>query len=272
MWLIYQITNRITGKRYIGVTGRSLRTRWHGHLNHAADHGRTGALQRSIRKYGPQTFLIELVTEAIDEREAGAIERALIAERRTMVPFGYNMTTGGEDTVGFRHSAETKQKLREKLLAKPEQLARIAAMAANRKGAKQTPEARARMSAAKIGNRNAAGRVISEETRAKFRAAVERRKTNGTWFKPRQVGEYPHSDETRARLSTSHLARAQTEDGRAAIRAVASKRQKINDSQVSEIRKLAAAGERTSVLARKFGVSPQLISLIKSGTRRQLSN
>src|ERR1700723_3714107 len=56
-FIIYCQTNRITGKRYIGQTKFTLRSRWKEHVQYARA-GQVGCRYffAAIRKYGPDAF------------------------------------------------------------------------------------------------------------------------------------------------------------------------------------------------------------------------
>lgn len=91
--LIYKISNINTGKCYIGKTTKSIEERFKNHL-YSSKHGSNTILHKSIRKHGIDVFDIEIIEnccENIDERE-----KYWINEFDSMMPNGYNMTTGGE--------------------------------------------------------------------------------------------------------------------------------------------------------------------------------
>jgi group I intron endonuclease len=111
--IVYQVTNRVNGKKYIGITSVSLRKRWSRHIEKANSKTKTkNALQHAILKYGPDAFdVVEL--ERMESFEAAAMrERELIAELDT-IRRGYNRTSGGEGLVGWKHSLEVCAKLSE---------------------------------------------------------------------------------------------------------------------------------------------------------------
>jgi len=86
--IIYKIVNQVNGKFYVGKTTKSIEERFAKHrYNHS---GGNTYLYRSMRKYGFENFLIEVlehVNHDLDEREKFWI-RALKPE--------YNMTEGGD--------------------------------------------------------------------------------------------------------------------------------------------------------------------------------
>lgn len=172
--IVYCLHNRVTGKRYIGVTTMPLATRWYQHV-WRAENGRDTVLSQAIRKHGKDAFDVSTVASALPGSSIEALfnlERAVIAQERTKCPVGYNMTDGGDGTIGYvytpeqcaararrKHSAETRAK-----------------MSAARKGRPcHTAQSRAKISAA---NKKLIGRTpwnkggqFSEITKAKMSAA-----------------------------------------------------------------------------------------------------
>lgn len=84
--MIYLITNRYTGDRYIGKTSRTIESRWYQHVKNA-EYGLDTFLYRAIRKYGKESFTIEFLSEGLDAEEI-----QLIAHLKPE----YNMTSGGD--------------------------------------------------------------------------------------------------------------------------------------------------------------------------------
>lgn len=84
--MIYLITNAITGDRYIGKTARTIEDRWYQHKKNA-EYGQDTYLYRAIRKYGADMFVIEHLSDGLDDEEVFLIEH-LKPE--------YNMTRGGD--------------------------------------------------------------------------------------------------------------------------------------------------------------------------------
>lgn len=68
MGYIYKITNKISGKIYIGETKEEdVERRWKGHIN-AIKHDRgCPAFQDAVRKYGIDNFKFEIVVICFDE-------------------------------------------------------------------------------------------------------------------------------------------------------------------------------------------------------------
>mgnify|MGYP001609994631 CR=1 FL=1 len=96
--IVYKITNLFNKKAYIGITIRPFASRWYNHL-YAAENGSSAIIHKAIRKYGASQFEVKTLYEATSEKELMTCEKGLIAAHGTMMPHGYNMTSGGE---GFK--------------------------------------------------------------------------------------------------------------------------------------------------------------------------
>ncbi len=93
---LYQIINLKNSKRYIGKTCLTAAQRWRKHCKDARA-GRPWAISRAVRKYGADSFAVEVLFSASTEREANAAEIALIAAAHSNDPeYGYNNTLGGD--------------------------------------------------------------------------------------------------------------------------------------------------------------------------------
>lgn len=108
--IIYLVTCLINGKKYVGQTKNSIRTRWvKGHLSDARQ-GKQHLLAKAIRKYGSSNFRIEEIDVAPDQETLDVKEKGWIASLGTMAPSGYNLREGG--AAGGRASNETREKIR----------------------------------------------------------------------------------------------------------------------------------------------------------------
>ena len=95
MAYIYQITNDINGKIYIGKTEFSIEKRFKEHCQDAfRDRNEKRPLYAAMRKYGIEHFHIELIeeTDNPEEREVFWIEN------KRSFKNGYNATKGGDGT------------------------------------------------------------------------------------------------------------------------------------------------------------------------------
>ena len=99
---IYTISNKLNGKQYIGISS-NLQSRWQNHKN---SNGLCPALHNAIKKYGKDSFEFVHIADAFNWQNACSIEKSLIQDLNTKAPNGYNLTYGGDGTLGFRHTNE----------------------------------------------------------------------------------------------------------------------------------------------------------------------
>jgi group I intron endonuclease len=117
MGYIYKITNRKSGKIYIGkTTHNNPITRWKKHIaSFKETKGGCPALRDAVRAYGIDAFMFEVLIICFDE-DCNRWEREYIKKFDCMVPNGYNILEGGQGGAGFRgktHSEDTRERLRE---------------------------------------------------------------------------------------------------------------------------------------------------------------
>lgn len=103
---IYKITNLINNKIYIGLTKKSIESRFY-HHKYTATNGKGYYLHNSMRKYGVDNFEIELLDWAEDLKTLKEKEIFYIKEYKTTDPnYGYNLTLGG-DGVSVKNENST---------------------------------------------------------------------------------------------------------------------------------------------------------------------
>ena len=109
-YCVYIHTNKINGKMYVGQTSAKPEIRWkngHGYAN-------STYFYRAIQKYGWDNFEHEVVASNLTKEEADNFEKLLIKMLNTTDEnSGYNLTNGGGGITGFKHSPETKEKMRQ---------------------------------------------------------------------------------------------------------------------------------------------------------------
>jgi group I intron endonuclease len=113
--LIYCIKNKLNGKEYVGMTKRTLESRWRQHVYESNKENSwewNTHLGNAIKKYGKDNFEVFIVEECDSFEDMTSKEIYYIKERKSLSKFGgYNMTEGGEGRLGFQHSEETKKKI-----------------------------------------------------------------------------------------------------------------------------------------------------------------
>jgi len=107
--IIYKITCKINNKVYIGQTIKSIDHRWKEHLS-ASIKGQS-LFYRAIKKYGADSFLIEVLENCTSEEELNLREVFWIKKFSSFGDNGYNLTEGGQGCNGYRHSDDVKTHL-----------------------------------------------------------------------------------------------------------------------------------------------------------------
>lgn len=120
---IYTITNKHNGKLYVGISG-NIKKRWRAHRNMD---GVCSILYSAFKKYGIENFEFKHIADAFSWKNACELEKHLIKEMKTKSPNGYNLTDGGDGTLGFKHSQEECKKRSERCPTRNPEIAKIVA-------------------------------------------------------------------------------------------------------------------------------------------------
>jgi group I intron endonuclease len=162
---VYLITNTVNGKRYVGQhIGNDLQRYWTRKIYLSfGGYKKKQALAYAICKYGPDNFKIEPIAIVDSKGYLDFYEILFIDLFNTKAPFGYNLTEGGEGTVGWRPSPEQLKVWSSSHIGKklPNKL----------KGIPRTKETREKISASSKGNANRLGQKNSEEHNHKISIA-----------------------------------------------------------------------------------------------------
>ena len=152
-WSVYVHTNITNGKKYVGITSRSVERRW----QNGNGYNKGTVFRNAIDKYGWDGFRHDVLYSGLSEDDAKNMEIKLIKEFNTMDGhFGYNRTAGGEGTVGLVHTEETRNKMR---------MSHI--------GTHHSESTKKKISNSSIGNTKWLGKKHSEETKRKMSEARE---------------------------------------------------------------------------------------------------
>lgn len=95
---VYRVTNLITKEIYIGATGRSLSSRWKGHVKDSKLTIKR-LLPNAIRKFGERSFKMETLVKCSSERQMYDLETFFLRLCNEIGQPVYNMTKGGK---GFK--------------------------------------------------------------------------------------------------------------------------------------------------------------------------
>lgn len=118
--IIYQVTNLINNKKYIGQTTKELRHRWNQHCN--TNH--CPLLAKAINKYGRYNFKIEVIDSASNIDELNILEEKHIAEIDTLNPKGYNLLSGGLNHLIHQSTKDKISKAKKGIRTIPDHLRR----------------------------------------------------------------------------------------------------------------------------------------------------
>lgn len=101
---IYKVTNKINKKVYIGQTSNSIKKRWVQHKSAARNAKNNSVVfYNAINKYGEDNFAIDIIYEVCcdtkDELidELNDLEIYYISIYNSLIPNGYNLTSGGNN-------------------------------------------------------------------------------------------------------------------------------------------------------------------------------
>lgn len=109
---IYKVTNKHNGKVYIGQTIRPIEERFKRHINDAMHNILDTHFARAIRKYGAESFNLELVDIAETQEELNIKEQSYI-KRYNSVNEGYNETDALCKCGGNTYQSKTLDELKE---------------------------------------------------------------------------------------------------------------------------------------------------------------
>jgi group I intron endonuclease len=178
---IYEIVNRVTGKRYIG-SAVHLENRWREHQKHlrrTSHHSRH--LQSSWKKHGAAAFYFKPLLLCLPSDLLFFEQRAF-----DVLKPEYNISPTAGSSLGVRFTKQTRDKIAAKAIGRKRSAESVEAGASKLRGVKRAPERIVYL----IGNKHAVGTKHSEEWK---RANSERHKGR----------KHPKSPEYRAKISAS---------------------------------------------------------------------
>ncbi len=114
MAFLYKIKNIKNDKCYIGWTSKTIETRWKEHKSDALKKRDNRKFYNAIRKYGVDSWEIEMICEVKDKKEAILKEIELISLYDSYIN-GYNSTLGGDGNNNIKMSEESNKKRSESL-------------------------------------------------------------------------------------------------------------------------------------------------------------
>lgn len=145
--VLYEIVNKITLQRYVGVTIQKLSVRWGRHLYLLRRGLATEKIQKAFDEYGEKSFYISEIKSGL-RQDMLLMEKELTKE--TIIS-GYNTIIGGGDIEERRNSALV---FHEKLRVNPEYAKLFyKKLSEGHLGKKISEESKMKMSKAKLGKR-----------------------------------------------------------------------------------------------------------------------
>lgn len=107
-YCVYCHTNKIDGKKYVGITGQKPEKRW----GNGRNYSHNAYFDNAIKKYGWEEFSHEILFTGLSKKEAEDKEIELIAKwGLTNRDKGYNLSNGGEGAASL--TDEIKKKISE---------------------------------------------------------------------------------------------------------------------------------------------------------------
>src|SRR5271166_1701536 len=125
-YVIYTIVSKKDGKLYVGAS-RSFKCRMQNHFYALKNLKLQSVVHRAMNKHGVDNFNINVIAQyEIDENKLSKteiktefkkllkLEQFFIKHLNSMVPNGYNLTEGGEGTMGYEPTQEERNASRER--------------------------------------------------------------------------------------------------------------------------------------------------------------
>lgn len=193
---IYKILNRITGKFYIG-SAINVEARWRRHKHDLIKNQHQNILlQRAWNKYWDINFEFYIIELCSKENLISKEQSWLDVTRCHTSDVGYNLTPTAGNSLGVKHSEETRKRMSEakqKMTKETKEKMRLISL-----GKKLSAEHKAKISAGREGSihsletrlkisQSNKGKIISEETRKKISAGNRNLGTKRGKYKARSL-------------------------------------------------------------------------------------
>jgi group I intron endonuclease len=201
--IVYLITNKINGKRYVGQTVQTLSARFSKHCYlRTANEGMP--IVHAIQKYGKGNFEIKVLATCDSIEQMNHRESCYIGILKTRTPHGYNVLSGGSNS---RHTEETERKIGQSNIGKhtgrkcTEETKKR--MSESRMGIKRSPEFKKGCSERVKGEKHPMfGKHHSEDSKQKISIALI---GVNTWSKGKKA-----TQETKQKISIASTGRSPT--------------------------------------------------------------
>jgi len=109
---IYLIVDCLSDQEYVGQTTQTVKARFDAHYSKNETD-----IDKAMHEFGRENFLVFPLKECFSKEELDEWERWFIFAKGCMAPFGYNQTKGGAGTLGWHHTDEAIEKIRQSKLS-----------------------------------------------------------------------------------------------------------------------------------------------------------
>ena len=169
---VYCHTNKITGKKYIGITKLNPKRRW----SNGKGYKECSVFYNAIKKYGWDGFSHEILFTGLTLDEAEEKEIELISKWDTLSPNGYNLQTGGG--VNRTFAKETLEKMSKSQTGKKLSKKHIENIKKAITGLKRSPETVERIRQSQL------GKTLTKEHKKNISLGLKRNKNRKLANKP----------------------------------------------------------------------------------------
>jgi len=152
--IIYRALNKITGKVYIGQTISKLQTRKVAHVNDGLAKRDNVIFHNAIRKHGRDSFKWEIIEYCDSKEELDEMEFHYIKQYNSLLPKGYNMTSGGGGMLGYQITEEHRKNLSESHKGYVHTAEQKRKIGESSKGRKHADDTKKILSEKKLGSKN----------------------------------------------------------------------------------------------------------------------
>jgi group I intron endonuclease len=166
--IVYKITNKVNGLKYVGISSKSGKARWNQHLRFAKQTKPAQLIDRAIRLHGAANFTFETLETLQHEQGLAELEKREVYWINRLKTFdrkiGYNLALGGYVNAGHQRTESHKKLARQRSNSPVHQYTLTGAYVGSFRtiadAAEASGTARANIGAAIAGRRPSAGGFI----------------------------------------------------------------------------------------------------------------